>query len=406
MKKKILFAGAYGIENAGDDLPLLVLCQNLKKSAPHLDFEFTALSRHPSAWEEKQYGVKMLKNLEYESREEAEGKWFNGLNFGDDTERLNQLKNEISEADLLILGAGNFFIDLTIDVFRGPIPKFALYVFLAEMYHTPVMLYGISAGPLTTEWGQDLTCWISESADVVTVRDQQSRSLLESLLKSPANIYVLPDSTLGAKSLSAVRLENLLETENIQESSKIKVAVGLRDLSVVLPAHEAEMGWSHLAQFMNDERDHYEFLFIPQSTYHADDDRATAAEFVKRLNPEVDYRIITHRYDPRELIGFYQACQVTLAIRLHAAVFSAMVGTPVVAVNYLSKVSGFMNSIHQQQYIIELQDLISGFPGSVFKKAVENRKEIAANLNQQMDLMKTDVDMYAKLALDLLVVDE
>jgi polysaccharide pyruvyl transferase WcaK-like protein len=61
------------------------------------------------------------------------------------------------------------------------------------------MLYGLSAGPLRTEWGRDLTKWIVENADITTVRDVYSKKLLEKMCGAAKTIHLLPDPTIGAQ---------------------------------------------------------------------------------------------------------------------------------------------------------------------------------------------------------------
>ena len=173
--KKVLFAGAYGLENAGDDLPLILLCEKLTEHAPQFQFEFTALSRNPSRGYGKSYGIKFVKNLEYDSKEESLNKSFKGLNYGDNKEDLERVEDRIKNCDLLVLGAGNIFHDKTIDIFRGPIPLFALYIFLAKLHHKKVMLYGTSVTPLKTSLGKKLSRYIVENSDIVTLRDERSK---------------------------------------------------------------------------------------------------------------------------------------------------------------------------------------------------------------------------------------
>ena len=60
----------------------------MKEYAPQFLFEFTALSRHPNIKYEKAYGIKFVKNLEYDSEEESKNKSFKGLNYGDNKEDL------------------------------------------------------------------------------------------------------------------------------------------------------------------------------------------------------------------------------------------------------------------------------------------------------------------------------
>lgn len=402
-KKRILFAGAYGIENAGDDLPLIMMCEQLKKIEPGIDFEFHVLSRHPNTWEDVTYGIKTIKNLEYESKEEAEGKWFKGLNYGDDKTQLLQIVDEIKQSDLLVFGAGNFLIDISIDIFRGPIPLLALYIFLAKLYHKPVMLYGISAGPLRTELGLELSRWIVESSDIVTVRDEHSEKLLNDLIiNSSKKIYVLPDATIAATPPDPEKIDNLLLENGITSSDKKRVAVALRDLSVVMHKSAANDAWDQLAMCFNKLKDDCEFIFIPQSTYKEDDDRITAVRFIEKLDKDVTYYEINRRYDPRELIGLYSACDATFSIRLHGAVFSAIAGTPMIAINYLPKVEGFMKGIGLENYLININAIQSDRMLKLFDNLFKNRDNLSNKIRKKINAKKNDVLMYAKLANSLL----
>lgn len=402
-KRRILFAGAYGIENAGDDLPLIVMCEQLKKKMPRIDFEFRALSRHPNAWEEKKYGCTMIKNLEYETREEAQGKWFKGLNYGDDKRDLIRIKEEIQKCDLLVLGAGNFLIDITIDTFKGPIPLIALYVFLAKLHHKPVMLYGFSAGPLKTAWGRDVSRWIVEKSDIVTVRDETSKLLLERLVNKAKTIHCLPDATLGAELTDSKTIERNLLQEGIKlRTGNTIIGIGLRDLSVVLPAREAEEACKQLADYINKFKDQATFIFIPQSTYREDDDRLTAINFISLLDEDVNYHVIQKRYDPRELIGFYSVCDLTIAVRLHAAVFSAIAETPVIAINYLPKVEGFMKGIGAAYNLVQINNIKTDVLMNLTHNTIKEGNTIKTALIETIRANRILVGLYADLALSAL----
>ncbi len=72
--KHVVLVGAYGIQNAGDDAPLLVMTDGLRRLHPEVDFSFTVFSRHPDPLLERVGGARLLPNVEYQSRAAAEGK--------------------------------------------------------------------------------------------------------------------------------------------------------------------------------------------------------------------------------------------------------------------------------------------------------------------------------------------
>jgi polysaccharide pyruvyl transferase WcaK-like protein len=291
LTKKVLFAGSYGLKNAGDELPLILLCENLKNNAPNINFEFTTFSRHPSKDDEIKYDIKFIKNLEYESRKESFNKSFKGFNHGDKQDDLVRVVNQIKNCDLLILGAGNIFHDKTIDLFRGPIPLIALYVYFAKVYHKKIMIYGSSVTPLKTGLGKELSSYIIENSDIITLRDEESKLELQKILSKPKTIMVLPDSTLGATKPEQDLIDKLFKREKIPLGKKY-MGISLRDLNAVLPSNQTEIIWEQLIDTLNELKHKFIFIFVPQVTYKEDDDRIIAQKLCKRLDADVEFHII------------------------------------------------------------------------------------------------------------------
>ena len=132
LTRKICFAGAYGIRSQGDDAALVVLIEELRHRIG--SFEGVVIARHASEDHYSRYGLRSVQNMEYDSKAESEGKWFRGFNPSDEKEDLCMLQNELATSDLLVLGAGNFLIDYSIDLLKGPIPY--LLLLTAEGFNT------------------------------------------------------------------------------------------------------------------------------------------------------------------------------------------------------------------------------------------------------------------------------
>src|SRR5947199_4382740 len=83
-----------------------------------------------------------------------------------------EITPEVENLDLLILGGGGILYD-------GEAEVYLREVFLAYELGIPVMVYAISAGPLTTETSRQ---WVREALDAsagITVRDRLGYRLLE-----------------------------------------------------------------------------------------------------------------------------------------------------------------------------------------------------------------------------------
>ena len=352
-RRHVVLVGAYGIENAGDDAPLLVVTETLRAAYPHVDFAFTVFSRHADPLMEEASGARFLPNLEYESREAARGKWFRGFNPGDDRAELAQLEAAIRDADLVVAGAGNVFIDLALDLFRGPIPLMATYCFLADLHRTPFVLFGVSAGPLATEKGRELSAWIARRSSAVTVRDAGSARLLRRLAPE-VSVDVLPDPVLGLAPCDDAALERALRRERIPpRGDRPRLALALRDL--------AFLGFERgaVVAALKELALRYELLFLPQCTYQDCDDRIEARAIAAELSGAACF-LVERRQRPDVLLRLYESADVTLASRLHGAVFSAMAGVPVVGLAYLPKVGEFLRGLGKGRRALQLDGLSPG----------------------------------------------
>ena len=315
MAKKICFAGAYGIRSQGDDAALVVLLEKLREHFPNISG--TVVCRHFTEDSYAPYGVKSLPNFEYETKADSIGKWFRGFNFNDDRSDLYRLRKEIAESDLLVLGAGNAFVDYAIDLLRGPIPYFALLTLMAQMVGTPVMWFGISVGPLRTEYGRDLTRLAVRLADIVTVRDRRSLAELRNLGFN-GEATLLPDPVLGLEPVGTAEPSEQLTSAFADLRGGTVVAVSVRSVP-----DSDELTFSRYLDVMAEvcdrlaaERD-AKLLFVPQCTYShgnpLEDDRKVALELVRRMKFPHHARIVQdhlsiHPIISRPHLDFYFLC--------------------------------------------------------------------------------------------------
>ena len=90
--KQVIIAGAstFYVKNLGDDAMLLNLVQSIKRYNKQI--KIILLARHPNKKLDKMYGIKSIKNLEFDKRKLSLGKFFFGLNSKDNTEHLKIIK--------------------------------------------------------------------------------------------------------------------------------------------------------------------------------------------------------------------------------------------------------------------------------------------------------------------------
>jgi polysaccharide pyruvyl transferase WcaK-like protein len=357
---KLLFNGAYTINSAGDDAALDAILSMLRASPTTTEVNATVLSRHANSAFDEAFGVTTEPNLEYESKAASVGRWLQGFNFGDAPDSLLGLVKHFEEADLVVLGAGNFLNENSFGLFRGMLPRFCVGAFLASLTNTPCLLYGLSASRLESPLAQRMAAWLLRTATHVTFREKQSVDLLQQLgIEIPSTAEILPDPVLAARCAPREELNHILRREGIQAvSDRPRIAIGLRCLAH-LGSEVQERFWAAL-QFALDRWTGRggEILFIPQCTYEHDkssaDDRKLAAELASRLaNPDRILQIGSPCW-PWETAALYGICDLALCVRLHAGVFACRHGIPTLAFGYEPKVEGFWDSMGLAEYCLPL----------------------------------------------------
>jgi len=303
--KKIVIAGVstYGLNNLSDDAMFAVFTRELHKNIP--DLEITLLARHPNKELDNFYKVKSIKNLDHNCREESKGRYFNGLNPDDSSKHLVKIWDAIKNCDLLVIG-GEPFIDISIGVYKGLIPYASLLITIAKFLNKPVMIQGIHIGRLLkTQRAKELTKYCITNANIVTIREENTRPILESMGIKTKN--------LQSKNLIGVTFRHMYWKWNKEtwESYSSKVA-GICDFMI--------------RKFDSD------ILFIPHNTYDIDDkymnDIPAHKDIVTKINNKGKVHQIKNRYNIYETLSLFPLLKMTFSNRRHTLIFGAIHGVP------------------------------------------------------------------------------
>jgi len=400
MKNKICFAGAYGIRSQGDDAALVVMYERLRERFP--DLSGTVICRHSDEDSYAPYGLRSLPNFEYETKEESIDRWFRGFNFHDDRADLCRLRNEIAESDLLVLGAGNALVDYSIDLLRGPIPYFVILTLMAQMAGTPVMWFGISVGPLRTDYGRELTRLAARLADIIAVRDERSIDELRGL-GFKGEITLLPDPVLGLEPVGVGDPRQQRIMEEAKHRGGPVVAVSVRNLP-----DSPELSCNHYLDAMAAVCDRLAterratLLFIPQCTYShgnlLEDDRQVAIEVVRRMKLPSNAIVVQDHLSIRETQGLYAGASIALCTRLHGNVSAAIEGVPTVAVSYNPKVASFMQWLGCPEMIVTPANFSADQIMARLGRALDQRDQLAHHVRQRTAEGRLQIGEYVTLA--------
>ncbi|HRI64117.1 MAG TPA: polysaccharide pyruvyl transferase family protein, partial [Polyangium sp.] len=237
MAVNVVFDGAFSIDSAGDDAPLAFMVHELRKRLDHP--RFTALVRHPDWRLARRLGVETAANLEHETKAASLGRWYRGLNFGDSRAELGSIAEVVANADLLVLGAGNFLTEVGIDVLRGHLPRFVSMSLAAQMAGTPTLLFGLSANLLRNPLTARAAKWLLQTASAVTFRERIAIENLEASGVRLPEYRLLPDPALGAPSAAIDVGDTELYMTEIAEYVFVPVFGATRDLPRLVGLRDA-----------------------------------------------------------------------------------------------------------------------------------------------------------------------
>jgi len=401
---KILLAGGYDTNNLGDHGSLEVFQRDLRKLDP--SSEIVVLSRHPDVEFDETYNVRSILNLDHKNKAESIGRWFNGLNPGDDTGHLKKIWKELASSDLFVIGNGRLFVDISLDFMHGPLPYFALLVTLAKFLNVPVMIFSMTIVPVKSKIGRTLLKYIVSNADIITVREESSREELLELGISGDKINVIPDAAFGLDYID--RKEGgrqLLAQEGMVLDNKKFVGMNFRHTH--LETSVKKDYYSALARLCDElyqsiKRD---ILLIPQMTYGIDnpldDDREVYRLVYENCINKKHIHIIDGRYNVFDTLAIYQICEMVFSMRRHGIIFAATQHIPVFALSGEKNTSYSMATLGLSGCIAELSDLDDK---KIYQSMINGytRKEIIKKiLSVSLAKIQKQTAKYAEIALNL-----
>lgn len=353
-KKSVVISGYYGFDNLGDEAVLYSMLQALDRELPGL--EVTVLSHNPAATA-GDYGVR------------AVNRWHPG-----------EVARALRQSQLLISGGGSLLQDVT-----GL--KSLLYylgvIRLARLLGRPVFYYAQGIGPLYTPLGRRLVAMTTRGAQVVTVRDEESRRDLLALgLKKP--VQVTADPVLG---IHPGAIELAVGAQILQRYTSASVTPGSRVVGVSVRQIPGPAGWeTELARALDIlVKEGLGVVFVPmQNPADVEVSRRVARAMEK---PGV---VVDEKLTVPAMLSLVGNLDILVGMRLHALIFAAVCSVPPVGIVYDPKVERFLGRIHVTP---------AGSPGELRAGALAAQvKEFLAHRQEVRERMGTRVEELRQAA--------
>ena len=335
----VVICGAYGRGNAGDDAILDAILQEVRSLDP--DMPVTVLSKDPAATR-LTYRVRSIHRSHVLS-------W----------------RHAMRKSVLYINGGGSLIQDVTS---RRSLWYYLYNIRSAHALGCRVQMYGCGIGPVTRENHRRMAArTLNGCVDIITLREPDSQAELQAMGVTKPRILLTADPALTLSAATEDETDSVLLRSGIPPHGRY-LCFALRrwpGFEEAVPAIRAAAAYAYEAYGLTPV-----FLSVEK---HLDPGAGRmAAEGLT-----VPHCFLDDAGKAGTIIGALSRMEAVVSMRLHALIFAAGQGIPLVGIVYDPKVSAFLRYIGQEQF----EDLSTlGEEGlcRMIDRAVEQSRDTAA----------------------------
>ncbi len=305
--RRIAVSGYYGFGNAGDEAILAAMIEGLRELVP--DVRFTVISGDP-ACTARVHGVEAV------PRADVAG-----------------VVRALAGSDLLLSGGGSLLQDVTS---QRNIPYYLGLVALARALGKPVMLYAQGVGPVSGAAGRWLIRRVCNAVQQITVRDEESLAALREMGVVHPPVEVTADASLALEPAAGFEGREALRAEGADPDRRPLVGLALRSWRE--GADPAAL--ARLADALVEDLGAQVCFVAMQSP----EDEAMARAVLARMSRPGGV-LLRGSDNPRELLALVGALDAVIGMRLHALIFAALTGVPLLGLSYDPKVDNFLRAL-------------------------------------------------------------
>ena len=308
-----LVCGAYGRGNAGDDAILEAIVAELRQIDP--DLPVWVLSRSPAETRQT-YRVNSIYTF-----------------------APHKFLRRMAKTRLYINGGGSLMQDVTS---HRSLWFYLFTISWAKRLGNQVMMYGCGIGPIHSQANRRRAARVLQKyVDAITLRDTHSKDELDDMGVTTPHILLSADPTVTLPPAPDTVIDGVLESQGIDPKGRY-IGFALRPW----PGYEEKAPAFAAAADYAYEKYGLIPVFLPiEPRLDVEAARLTARHM------KAPYHILPTTGSSDHTIGLFARMQAVVSMRLHALVFAAGQGVPLVGVVYDQKISSFLSYIGQDLFL-------------------------------------------------------
>jgi polysaccharide pyruvyl transferase CsaB len=338
--KQIVVSGYYGFDNLGDEAILAAIVQSIRQLSR--DFSIVVLSNQPQITSDR-YKVDSVSRNDFKV-----------------------ITKTVKESDLLISGGGSLLQDVTS---WRTIPYYLGLVWFAQLSGKKTVFYAQGIGPIKSNLNRRLVKWVGNRTDMITVRDQDSASLLEGIGIPPQLVSVTVDPVFAFDP----ELFTKYQPEGLKDSQERLIGISVRPWGDNSYLKAIAQGADLAAELIGGK-----VVLIPM---HQGQDLSVSSQVQKMM--EHDSILLDDNYTSLEMIRIYKNFDLFLGVRLHSLIFAAVNRIPFIGISYDPKVDSLMAALDMESGLTTDSCSYSNLKQEI-TKTWEQRDKIIKRLDQRV----------------------
>lgn len=319
------------------------------------------------------------------------------------SERKRRSLELMAEADLIVSCGGGFLHD--------GFPGFVVHLFelhMARALRKPVLLVSQSIGPFRRRWARRLTRRILNRCHVILPRERRSLAYLkEELGVTRPRLWLIPDLAFDSFEQEASGFgDELAYLRHLREGHTV---IGVTVRQWAFPGRGSE-AWALNSLFRENlgdllssliETRDVHLVFFPQAVtenFSASDDRAVARSVAEHLGRPGDVTLLEDDFPVPRLRALIGSCHLFVGTRMHSNIFALSAGVPTLAIAYLPKTRGIMESIGLGDYVVAMdggfEELRVGF-----ERLERDQERIRSHLRDEIPAIRATIPRVIGMAI-------
>lgn len=310
---RIVMSGYFGFDNSGDDAILKAIVKDLMEYDPTVRIK--VLSKDPSKTEQL---CPVISANRF---------------------KLREVINAVNESDLVISGGGSLLQDVTST--RSLLYYLALMK-LALILKKPVMIYANGIGPINKTFNRNLTRWILDRVDLITLRDKGSLDFVRSIGVKNDKVIVTADPVFTLNPSDRSRVREIFDAEGIYYSKPL--------IGISVRAWRNEEGIVNAVAAGARRLINEKSVGVVMIPMHYPEDLGISKRIAELTNSGNCWTL-KGKYSVEDIMGVIRETEMIAAMRLHSLIYAATQGVPIAGLVYDPKVKGLLDELDLDHYV-------------------------------------------------------